>query len=56
MQIATIVFALLALTSFVAYQISVKLTGAAASKVAYISWDWAMPISFIAAACSSAFS
>jgi len=54
-NIATIVFSLLALMSFIAYQIGNRLPGKTANNVTDIAWHWVMPLAFIAAAFSSAF-
>lgn len=55
MHIATLVFSLLALMSFIAYHVSDKMTGPVSAKVASVSWYWVMPLSFVAAAFSAAF-
>lgn len=55
MHIATIVFAVLALVSFIAYHVLKNIDGRPAALVVHIAWFWTMPLAFIAAVFSCAF-
>lgn len=55
MRVLTLVFALVALASFIAYHVLNNISGKSAATAAHVAWFWVTPLGFVAAALSSAF-